>query len=743
MGKKRSVSDEAKTSRSHEVGVLDQTTKCLNNGLPPPHDPQENRDDLYTKLWHACAGPLVYVPRVGDKVFYFPQGHMEQVAACMNEDGMIEMPIYDLPYKILCKVVHVELKAEAGTDEVFAHITLLPVSEEDELSSNKDGKSLSSHRKTCARFFTKKLTPSDTKTHGGFSVLKRHAEDCLPPLVGILTMIYLTTAHCTLEFCYLVGLVSPIAVINNNMDMSQQPPMQELLAKDLHGSEWHFRHIYRGQPKRHLLTSGWSTFVSSKRLVAGDSFIFLRGESGELRVGVRRAMKLDNNLSANVISAHSMQLGILSSASHAISTGSMFTIYFHPWTSPAEFIIPYDRYIKSAEIDYTVGTRFGMLFEGEECAEQRIERFEGTVVGTEDVDCIRWPNSEWRILKVKWDAASDAFVRPERVSRWNIQPTEPVSKKHASPLHQRKRACIAEKLLPRFLISVKDGFLHSSVEYANQSLSEVLQGQEDRDSGANHFGAFKPPTVPHLIAPPNPDWNGKDNQVQFWMHSPIYQCPSNTVSFPGGNIARLGIPNSWSSTLSSYGVHDNAVGSRSLSVPNVSRNSRSQEWTGIELKHANEVPLAAPHSGGSRYMLFGVNLVSNPPELPSPQVANSVVLESHNYVPVTSQSSVSEPSKSTSGVNSEMQCKNCCSATIRSSTKVLKYGTVLGRSVVLTQFDGYNELIWELDLMFDFQGSLIDGTSGWSVVYSDHEGDMMRIEECPWQLSIKSSKQLE
>lgn len=31
-----------------------------------------------------------------------------------------------------------------------------------------------------------------------------------------------------------------------------------------------------GQPRRHLLQSGWSVFVSSKRLVAGDAFIFLR-----------------------------------------------------------------------------------------------------------------------------------------------------------------------------------------------------------------------------------------------------------------------------------------------------------------------------------------------------------------------------------------------------------------------------------------------------------------------------------
>lgn len=33
--------------------------------------------------------------------------------------------------------------------------------------------------------FCKTLTASDTSTHGGFSVLRRHAEECLPPLVSV------------------------------------------------------------------------------------------------------------------------------------------------------------------------------------------------------------------------------------------------------------------------------------------------------------------------------------------------------------------------------------------------------------------------------------------------------------------------------------------------------------------------------------------------------------------------------
>lgn len=39
---------------------------------------------LYKELWRACAGPLVTVPQENELVFYFPQGHIEQVRLCIN-----------------------------------------------------------------------------------------------------------------------------------------------------------------------------------------------------------------------------------------------------------------------------------------------------------------------------------------------------------------------------------------------------------------------------------------------------------------------------------------------------------------------------------------------------------------------------------------------------------------------------------------------------------------------------------
>ncbi|KAJ6319776.1 hypothetical protein OIU78_015228 [Salix suchowensis] len=304
--------------------------------------------------------------------------------------------------------------------------------------------------------------------------------------------------------------------------------------------------------------------------------------------------------------------------------------------------------------------------------EQRIERFKGTAVGTEDVDLIRWLNSEWRILKVKWDAASEPFVHQERVSPWNIEPIEPIQEKNMLLFctYKRRHAWKTNHLL---------GFLSQSrKDYCIVQMSIQMKASW-RSCKVKKLGTqvlinlvpFKPPPVSHLTSPLNPDWNysqiGQDNQLQFWIRGPIYPCPSNTVSFPGGNIARL----------------EACQFQMSLAI------GGSQKWRGLELKHANEVPLASPH----RYMLFGVNLVSNSPELPSPQVATSAVHESHNYVPATSQSSVSEPSKSTSGVNS-------------------------GKTMQ--------------ELLLYCYSELHKGPQIWNL-YSDDEGDMMQFNDCPWQ----------
>ncbi|KAL6559098.1 Arf11p [Orobanche hederae] len=50
---------------------------AVNNFVEGP-SPGPSNEELYQELWNACAGPLVNVPREGERVYYFPQGHMEQ-----------------------------------------------------------------------------------------------------------------------------------------------------------------------------------------------------------------------------------------------------------------------------------------------------------------------------------------------------------------------------------------------------------------------------------------------------------------------------------------------------------------------------------------------------------------------------------------------------------------------------------------------------------------------------------------
>ncbi|KAL0771789.1 hypothetical protein Bca101_036940 [Brassica carinata] len=140
-------------------------------------------DALVRELWHACAGPLVTLPREEERVYYFPEGHMEQLEASMHQGLEQQMPSFNLPSKILCKVINIQRRAESETDEVYAQITLLPEADQSEPMS--PDAPVEEPEKCTVHSFCKTLTASDTSTHGGFSVLRRHADECLPPLVRV------------------------------------------------------------------------------------------------------------------------------------------------------------------------------------------------------------------------------------------------------------------------------------------------------------------------------------------------------------------------------------------------------------------------------------------------------------------------------------------------------------------------------------------------------------------------------
>ncbi|KAI4343553.1 hypothetical protein L6164_010889 [Bauhinia variegata] len=728
---------------------------------------------LYRELWHACAGPLVTVPREGERVFYFPQGHIEQVEASTNQVADQHMPVYDLPSKILCRVINVMLKAEPDTDEVFAQVTLLPESNQDENAVEKEPQPPPPPR-FHVHSFCKTLTASDTSTHGGFSVLRRHADECLPPL-----------------------------------DMSKQPPTQELVAKDLHANEWRFRHIFRGQPRRHLLQSGWSVFVSSKRLVAGDAFIFLRGENGELRVGVRRAMRQQGNVPSSVISSHSMHLGVLATALHAISTGTIFTVYYKPRTSPAEFIVPYEQYMESLKSNYSIGMRFKMRFEGEEAPEQR---FTGTIVGIEDADPKRWPESKWRCLKVRWDETSN-IPRPERVSPWKIEPALAPPAMNPLPMPRPKRPrSNAVPSSPDSSVLTREASSKVSVDPSPAGgFPRVLQGQEfstlrgnfaesnesdtalddekidvistSRRYGSDSwmsmgrheptysdllsgFGVGGDPSHPSFIDQTAPSVNparkhSVDHEGKFnVLASPWPVIPSSLSlnlldsnvksSAQGGDITYQGRGTVRYGALRDYTVlHGHKVeyshGSLLMlpPLPTQYESARSRDPMTKQMP-AKTSEAVKPRDGDCK--LFGISLISNPvtPDLCVSQ--RSVASESAGQAHLTSnQPHTSESADVIVAIDDNDKPLNTChthpkdvqakqpSGSTRSCTKVHKKGIALGRSVDLTKFSNYDELVSELDQLFEFGGELMFPSKEWLIVYTDNEGDMMLVGDDPWQ----------
>ncbi|KAK3013217.1 hypothetical protein RJ639_009758 [Escallonia herrerae] len=383
------------------------------------------------ELWHACAGPSISLPKRGSAVVYLPQGHLERVA---------DFPAvaYDLPPHVFCRVVD----AEAGTDEVYAQVSLFPDSQqieqkwrEGDIEEDSEEEDTECAAKSATpHMFCKTLTASDTSTHGGFSVPRRAAEDCFPPL-----------------------------------DYKQQRPSQELVAKDLHGTEWRFRHIYRGQPRRHLLTTGWSAFVNKKKLVSGDAVLFLRGGDGELRLGIRRAAEFkSDSISQAVCSQKSTDI---TAVVNAISMRSVFNLCYNPRANLSEFIIPFRKFSKSFAHSFSAGMRFKMRFETEDAAERR---YTGLITGVSDMDPIRWRGSKWRCLMVRWDDVEG--TRHNRVSPWDIEPSGSVSGASNFVGPGTKRTKIGSATKPDFPFP-RDGM---GVLDFGESLrfQKVLQGQE-------------------------------------------------------------------------------------------------------------------------------------------------------------------------------------------------------------------------------------------------------------------------
>nr|XP_018685113.1 PREDICTED: auxin response factor 18-like isoform X3 [Musa acuminata subsp. malaccensis] len=387
---------------------------------PPMKD---NDKCLDSQLWHACAGGMVQMPAVNSKVYYFPQGHAEHAQSAVDFGTSPRIPPL-----ILCRVTAVKFRADKETDEVFAKIQMVPISNSESDYGEGDGLGLSMNEFDAQEkpaSFAKTLTQSDANNGGGFSVPRYCAETIFPRL-----------------------------------DYSTDPPVQTVIAKDVHGEVWKFRHIYRGTPRRHLLTTGWSIFVNQKKLVAGDSIVFLRAENGDLCIGIRRAKrggfgdgpetlgwnspsesaisgydsfsaflreeesKLMRGTGGNFASSGGMRGrgrvradAVVGTASLAAS-GQPFEVVYYPRAGTPEFCVKAVAVRAAMRIQWCPGMRFKMAFETEDSS--RISWFMGTISSVQVSDPVRWPISPWRLLQVTWDEP-DFLQNVKCVNPWLVE----------------------------------------------------------------------------------------------------------------------------------------------------------------------------------------------------------------------------------------------------------------------------------------------------------------------------------
>ncbi|XP_057819496.1 auxin response factor 10 [Cryptomeria japonica] len=392
---------------------------------------------LDSQLWHACAGGMVQMPSVNARVYYFPQGQAEHSATNVDFPASLRANP-----AILCRVINVKYMADTETDEVYSRIRLVPIKPNEvfEDCNNEESENNTSATEKPVSF-AKTLTQSDANNGGGFSVPRYCAETIFPRL-----------------------------------DYSTDPPVQTVLAKDVHGEVWKFRHIYRGTPRRHLLTTGWSTFVNQKKLVAGDSIVFLRSLNGELCVGVRRSTRSTGggDSSAWHLTGQQQQNGLYGSTGCAspyrsssrwevkggdnfsaaffggggdkgtgngnsngfarnrgkvsaksviesatlAASGQPFEVVYYPRASTPEFCVKAQAVDNSLRIQWSAGMRFKMAFETEDSS--RISWFMGTISSVQFADPIHWPNSPWRLLQVTWDEP-DLLQNVKRVSPWLVE----------------------------------------------------------------------------------------------------------------------------------------------------------------------------------------------------------------------------------------------------------------------------------------------------------------------------------
>ncbi|AES96733.1 putative transcription factor ARF family [Medicago truncatula] len=304
------------------------------------------------KIWQCCAGAAVKIPKLNSHVYYFPLGHLEHVSPSPNPStlSLLDRSRQFIP----CTVSTVNLLADPVTDEVFVKLLLTPGTNNcvhepppEVREDQHDGVKVVSSGKT--------LTPSDANNGGAFSVPSECAKLIFPPL-----------------------------------DLQAEKPSQKLSVTDIHGKEWKLRHVYRGTPLRHLITTNWSEFVDEKKLIGGDSLVFMkkstRTGTETISVGIHR-QKFG---AATKIAEKSV-----TEAVELAEKNMAFDVVYYPTAEGwCDFVVNAKVVEDAMKNKWNSGLRIKHSLKKDNSS-KRCSNFEGTI------SALSAPNRPWRMLEVR------------------------------------------------------------------------------------------------------------------------------------------------------------------------------------------------------------------------------------------------------------------------------------------------------------------------------------------------------
>jgi hypothetical protein len=304
---------------------------------------------VVSKIWQSCAGDAVKIPKLRSKVYYFPLGHLEHANPTPNTESLSLINSYR-PF-IPCIISSVDLLADPKTDEVFTKLFLTPVIDGStvepppEVHDDDGGGNVV--------YLGKTLTQSDAKNGGAFSVPTECAKMIFPPL-----------------------------------DLNAELPRQELSITDIHGAIWEFRHVYRGNPKRNMFTHNWSPFVDKKKLVGGDSLVFMKNSAGNIYVGIRRVKKFG---SAAVMQKKEL---VVMEAAKLAEKNEAFEVVYYP-TAGDNFVVDAKVVEDAMKINWNCGMRVKRSLKNDLDLDSTIELQHGSITNIS-----AHSNRPWRMLQV-------------------------------------------------------------------------------------------------------------------------------------------------------------------------------------------------------------------------------------------------------------------------------------------------------------------------------------------------------